>query len=211
MSNLKSKNFVIKSIESILVVGYILFEELIWDVFAKPIYQYFKSLIILDSLKKTFLEMNRYVLLSVFIFIFAIAEAMGFLSGFCIINGYIFPGIFVYALKIPVAAFTFWLFELTKDQLMTFPWLKTTYQYIMDWIEKFINSDIHVYIKTRIVTLRAKMKQLSLYYFGKKGFVAIVKTHYLIYKSYIVNIIKMQTLFSTSKNGKPIPSQTKLD
>ena len=194
-----------------LLLVYILFEELIWDVFAKPIYQYFKSLIILDSLKKTFLGMNRYILLSVFIFILGIAEAMGFLSGFFVINGYIFPGIFVYALKIPVAAFTFWLFELTKDKLMTFHWLKTTYQYIMDLIDKFIHSDIHVYIKARIVALRTKMKQLSLYYFGKQGFVASVKTHYLIYKTYIVNIFKIQTLFNTSKNGKSIPSQTKLD
>ncbi len=211
MSNLKPKNFVIKSVESILVVGYILFEELIWDVFAKPIYQYFKSLIILDSLKKTFLEMNRYVLLSVFISILGITEVMGFLSGFFIINGNFFPGIFVYSLKIPVAAFTFWLFELTKDQLMTFPWLKRAYHYIMSWIEKFINSDIHVYIKARIVGLREKMKQFSLYYFGKEGFVASVKTHYLIYTSYIVNIFKIQTLLGTSKNSKTIPSQTKLD
>jgi hypothetical protein len=211
MSNLKAKKIVIKSLESILVVGYILFEELIWNVFAKPIYQYFKSLIILDSLKKTFLGMNRYLLLSVFIFILGIAEVMGFLSGFFIINGYLFSGVFVYVLKIPVAAFTFWLFKLTKDQLMTFHWLKTTYLYIMDLIDKLINSDIHVYIKARIATLRAKMKQLSLYYFGKQGFVASVKTHYLIYKSYIANIFKIQTSFRTSKNEKPLPSQTKLD
>jgi hypothetical protein len=196
MSNLKAKNFVIKSLESILVVGYILFEELIWDVFAKPIYQYFKSLVALESLKKTFLGMNRYFLLGIFIFILAIAEAMGFLSGFFVINGYIFYGIFVYILKIPVAAFTFWLFDLTKDQLMTFDWLKTTYEYIMGWIAKFINSPIHIYIKARIVTLRIKIKQFSLKYFGEHGFIASVKTHYIVFQSYVGNIFKIRALFT---------------
>lgn len=196
MSNLKVKNFVIKSLESILVIGYILFEELIWDVFAKPIYQYFKSLVVLESLKKTFLGMNRYLLLGVFIFILAIAEAMGFLSGFFVINGYIFSGIFVYILKIPVAAFTFWLFDLTKDQLMTFDWLKTTYEYIMCWIAKFINSPIHTYIKARIVALRIKIKQFSLKYFGEHGFIASIKTHYIVFQSYVGNIFKIWALFT---------------
>ena len=211
MSKLKAKNFVIKSLESILVVGYILFEELIWDVFAKPVYQYFQSLSILDSLKKKFLGMNRYVLLSVFIFILGIAEAMGFLSGFCIINGYIFPGIFVYALKIPVAAFTFWLFDLTKDQLMTFHWLKTTYDFIMDLIEKITNSSIHVYIKARIIALRAQMNQLSLNYFGEEGFGASVKTHYMVYKSYALNVLNASPLFRMPKKRKSIPAQSKVD
>jgi hypothetical protein len=206
MNNLKAKNFVIKSLESILVVGYILFEELIWNVFAKPIYQYFKSLVALESLKKTFLEMNRYLLLSVFIFILGIAEAMGFLSGFFVINGHLFSGVFVYILKIPVAAFTFWLFDLTKDQLMTFDWLKTAYEYIMGWIAKFINSPIHVYIKTRIATLRAKIKQLSLKYFGEHGFIGSVKTHYIIYQNYVVNTFKIKALLTKSKNNKSISS-----
>lgn len=196
MNNLKAKNFVIKSLESILVVGYILFEELIWDVFAKPIYQYIKGLVILESLKKTFLGMNRYLLLGVFIFILAIAEVMGFLSGFLVINGHIFSGIFIYVLKIPVAAFTFWLFDLTKTQLMTFDWLKTTYEYIMGWIARFINSPIHTYIKTRIVTLRTKMKQLSLRYFGEQGFIGSVKTHYIIIQSYVINTLKTRSLFN---------------
>ncbi len=196
MNNIEAKNFVIKSLESILVVGYILFEELIWNVFAKPIYQYIKGLVVLESLKKTCLGMNRHLLLGVFIFILGIAEAMGFLSGFFVINGHIFSGIFVYALKIPVAAFTFWLFDLTKDKLMTFHWLKTAYEYIMSWIDRFINSPIHIYIKARIVALRAKMKQLSLKYFGEHGFIASVKTHYIIFQSYVVNVFKVRSLFT---------------
>ncbi|MCK5828772.1 MAG: hypothetical protein KAH20_00525 [Methylococcales bacterium] len=190
MKRIKAKNFVAKLLESILVIGYILFEELIWDVFAKPIFQYIKSLVVLDSLKKIFLKMNRHLLLTVFIVILAITEAMGFLSGFCFINGYILTGMGVYACKIPIAAFTFWLFDLTKDKLMTFNWLKTSYNYIMGVIEKFINSSIHISIKTQISTIRTKIKSLVIEYFGEDGFIVSVKSHYLVFKPYILNLLK---------------------
>ncbi len=100
MKKKKIKNIAIKLFESILVIGYILFEELIWNVFAKPIFQYFKSLAILSSLKNIFLGMNRYFLLTVFITILTITEAMGFFSGYCFMNGYLFTGIAVYPKKI---------------------------------------------------------------------------------------------------------------
>ncbi|SMG65245.1 hypothetical protein BMETH_31911121589, partial [methanotrophic bacterial endosymbiont of Bathymodiolus sp.] len=35
-TNNKAKKFVAKTLESILVIGYILFEELVWNIFAKP-------------------------------------------------------------------------------------------------------------------------------------------------------------------------------
>ncbi|TXK97691.1 hypothetical protein BMR07_06050, partial [Methylococcaceae bacterium CS1] len=112
-NNNKTKIFFAKTLESILVIGYILFEELIWNIFAQPIYQYFKSLIVLEPLKKTFLQMNRYLLLTVFISILLLAEVMGLMAGLCFIEGYFAAGILVYVLKIPVAAFIFWLFDLT--------------------------------------------------------------------------------------------------
>lgn len=190
MKKVKAETFVVKSLESILVIGYILFEELIWNIFAKPIYHYFKNLVALESLKKIFLRMNRYLLLSVFILILGITEVLGFLAGFFFVNGDLLIGFFVYASKIPIAAFTFWLFDLTKDQLMTFHWLKTTYQYIMELIDKFMNSSIHVYIKTRINAIRAKVKLQMLKYFGEEGLIASVKSHYLIIKPYFVSYLK---------------------
>ena len=190
MKKIKAKTFVVKSFESILVIGYILFEELIWNIFAKPIFSYFKSLVALESLKKIFLGMNRYLLLSVFILILAITEALGFLAGFFFINGDFIIGIFVYASKIPIAAFTFWLFDLTKDQLMTFGWLKTTYQYTMGLIDKFVNSPIHVFIKTRINVIRAKVKLQMKKYFGEEGLIASVRSHYLVIKPHFVNYLK---------------------
>lgn len=186
----KTQVFVAKTLESILVIGYILFEELIWDVFAQPIYQYFKRLIVLESLKQTFLQMNRYLLLTVFIFILLVAEAMGFLAGYFFIEGYFMTGILVYGVKVPVAAFTFWLFDLTRVQLMTFSWLKTAYKWIMGMIDKLLNSAIHVYIKARIMTIRQRIRQIIRQYFGEAGFIASVKAHYQTFKPSFARFFK---------------------
>lgn len=183
MSKIRPEKFIIRVAESILVIIYIIFEELIWNIFAKPVFQFFKSLKILEALKIPFLEMNRYLLLFVFILILAIAEGLGFLSGISIINGNISFGIIVYVLKIPVAAFTFWLFDLTKDKLMTFSWLKTVYEWIMELIDKLINSSIHVYIKSTILSIRKRIKGLVDQYLGEDGFFASIKSHYTFYKS----------------------------
>lgn len=189
-NNHKTKTFVAKTLESILVIGYILFEELFWNIFARPIYQYFKSLIVLEPLKKTFLQMHRYLLLAVFIGILLLAEALGLLAGYCFIEGYFATGIVVYVLKIPVAAITFWLFELTKIQLLTFSWLKTVYEWIMHMIDKLLNSAIHVYIKRRIVAIRQKIQQIIRQYFGEAGFIASIKSHYKAFKPHMTRFFK---------------------
>lgn len=199
MKTKNTKKFVVNALESILVIGYILFEELIWNVFAKPIYQNFKSLVALDALKSTFLAMNRYFLLTVFIFIFAVAELMGFVSAFFIMDGYIFSGIIIYTLKIPIAAFTFWLFDLTKKQLMSFKWLKAVYQYVMDLIGKFVHLDVYIYIKTRIKFLKEKMTQLVLKHLGEQGFLVSIKAHYTVFKQYFKNIKTFAVLPKTTK------------
>lgn len=186
----KTKVFVAKTLESILVIGYILFEELIWNVFAPPIYQYFKRFIVLESLKQTVLQMNRYLLLTVFIFILLVAEAMGLLAGYCFIEGYFIAGILVYGVKIPVAAFTFWLFDLTRIQLMTFSWMKIAYKWIMGMIDKLLNSAIHVYIKAKIMAIRQQMRQIIRQYFGEAGFIASAKAHYQAFRPYLARFFK---------------------
>lgn len=190
MNNNNTKLFVVKTLESILVIGYIIFEEVVWNIFAQPIFQYFKSLIVLEPLSKTFLRMNRYLLLTVFIFILLLAEAMGLLAGYCFIEGYFMLGGFVYVLKVPVAAFTFWLFDLTKTQLMTFSWLKTAYEWLLSIIDKLLNSAIHVYIKTRMIAIRQKTRQIIHLYFGEDGFIVSVKSHYKVFKPYVVQFFK---------------------
>ena len=135
MSSSKLKNIFLKPVEVILVIGYIVFEELIWNSISKPIIEYLKSLAILENVKQTFLEMNRYLLVSVFVVILVIAEYLGIFSLILIAQNQVAMGAFIYALKIPIATFVFWLFDLTKPQLMTFGWLKYAYETLMKGID----------------------------------------------------------------------------
>ena len=180
----KSKEFAIRLVESVFVIIYIVFEELIWNIFANPIFQYLKSLVVLDSLRNTFLEMNRYILLGNFILILGIAEALGLWSGISILEGDVFSGVVIYSLKIPVAAFTFWLFDLTKDKLLSFQWLKISYDFTMSLIDKLVNSSIHIYIKTKVSIARENIKALLNKYLGEEGFFSSIRAHYAFFKDY---------------------------
>lgn len=177
----KFGNFILKTVETFLVIGFILFEELIWNVLAKPFYVFFRDLVAVEALKNAFLTMNRYLLLAVFIFTLALAEVLGFVSGFYFVRGSVAVAGSIYVLKIPLAAFTVWLFDLTKPRLLTFGWFKAAYERIMAWIQLIIDSNIHRYIKSRIDPLRARFKQWL--GFAKASFWAKLKARYQGYKA----------------------------
>lgn len=178
MKKIQTKQIVLKTTESILVVCFIIFEELVWNIFAKPVIQFFKRLRLFEELEKTFSEMNRYYVLAVFMLILVISEVMGLVSGVMIINGDLLFGLAVYAFKIPVAAFTFWLFDLTNAKLMTFSWFKSAYDYTMGLIDKLINSDVHQYLKVRMLVIKQRLRDLRQQYLQEPGFIDSIKSHY---------------------------------
>lgn len=156
------KTVFVKPFEIFLVVVYIVFEEIIWNTFAKPIFEAIKSLAWLDALKQAFLEMNRYLLVSVFVVILLITEYMGILSLITIAENQVVLGVFIYALKIPIASFTFWLFELTKPKLLTFGWLKMTYDALMKGIDFLVRTTIYQSVKAKIHAVRQRLHNLNL-------------------------------------------------
>lgn len=180
------KNFALRTFESILVIGFIIFEELIWNTFAKPIIQYLDRLKIFAAMKDAFVRMNRHLLLTVFLVNFFVAEYLGILSGIKVVSGDVVLGIVIYSLKIPIAAFTFWLFKLTKDKLMSFHWLKVVYEYTMNLMDKLINSSIHVYVKSLVVDMRKNLKEFLKKAFGEGGFYSTIKMYYTVFKSYLI-------------------------
>ncbi|NOQ64489.1 MAG: hypothetical protein GQ582_08255 [Methyloprofundus sp.] len=186
----KTTAFITKTFESILVIGYLLFEELFWNFIAEPVYDYIKSLIALEPLKKTFLEMNRYALLVVFLFNLSASELMGILAGLHFVEGELLMAASVYTLKIPIVIFTFWLFELTKNQLLSFNWLKHSYEWAVHFIHKIRSSSLHVYIKAKVEGIKQKAKPIIDRYFGEAGLLASIKVHYGIFKPYMMNWVR---------------------
>lgn len=143
----------------VLVFIYIIFEELIWEKFAKPIITLISSLQLFQNLIPKILALNSYFILIFFISIFVIVELIGIYAGVLFISGHIISAIFIYVLKIPIAAFIFWFFNIVKPKLLEFRWFEFIYNYIILIISKIKNSSIYIMIKEKAYMLKKSLKE----------------------------------------------------
>jgi hypothetical protein len=142
----------------VLVAVYIVLEELVWENIAEPIYRFIHSLAILQKPEEFIRGLDRHVLLAVFLVLFVQVELLGLFALQLIGTGKVVAGTMLYAGKIPVAAFTFWLFRISKEKLMTFGWFKRSYELIMLIIEKIKHSAIHQRIAARLKQVKAWLR-----------------------------------------------------
>lgn len=181
------KNKLILLLQLIFVLIYIIFEELIWEGIAKPIYDFVHSFKILQKVEIQLHNMNAYVLLIVFIVLLAMVQTLGLYAGILFVSGQILLGFLFYVSKIPIAAFTFWVFRVTEDKLMQFGWFKWVYDWIMraiDWLkacEMYIKTmeslkKIKTSVKVYILGFKAK------YFSGKSPFMEKIKGLYAVVK-----------------------------
>jgi len=170
-------------LQLILVLIYIIFEELIWEGIARPIYEFIHSLKILQKVEETLHAVNAYVILVIFVVLLGIVEALGIYAGILFISGQVLLGMSLYITKIPIAAFTFWIFRITEDKLMQFGWFKWIYDWIMkgiDWLKslEIYQSTMHQ-IKVTKANLKEYMKKVKEKYFAKESpFVTRIKHLY---------------------------------
>ncbi len=182
----KKNNIAVTSIEYILVAGFIIFEELIWNVLAQPIINRLNHLAVFERLRISFLQMNRHLLLTVFVLIFAVTEYLGILSGLTVVSGDVGLGVLIYLLKVPLAAFTFWLFELTQQTLMTFDWLRVTFDNLIVWKNAITGTSIYQSLKKSVSGVRGRIQQIKLKYIGEQSLLVSVKTQYTLVKTFFI-------------------------
>ena len=143
-------------LQFVLVFLFILFEEIIWEGIAKPIYNTIESWHITQKLEGKIAQSNRYIILMVFLsFLFGV-EGAGLSAGVFFIQGKVLLGLILYIAKIPIAAFVFWLFKVGKVKLLSFNWFNWSYQKLMnglDWIK-----DLEIYKSTMAMMLSVKEK-----------------------------------------------------
>ena len=181
LSTIKHKP--ISLLQLILVIIYILFEELIWEGIARPIYEFIHSLKILHKVEETLHAVNAYVILVIFVVLLGLVEALGIYAGILFISGQILLGLSLYITKIPIAAFTFWVFRITEDKLMQFGWFKWIYEWIMkgiNWLKslEIYQSTIHQ-IKVTKANIKQTMRRVKEKYFSKENpFVTRIKNLY---------------------------------
>ena len=152
------KNKFILLLQLILVMIFIIFEELIWEGIAKPIYEAIHSLKVLQKIESKLQHVNAYVILVIFVVLLATVETFGIYAGMLFISGHILLGLSLYISKIPIAAFTFWLFRVTEDKLMQFGWFKWLYDKLMEAITWLKSREIYIKTMKRLKELKVSIK-----------------------------------------------------
>ena len=161
---------------TIIIVGYILFEELVWERFAQPIIRFINRLKILQKTSEYLQTVNSKIILVLFILLFITVELQGLYAASLFVQGKVIHGVLVYAGKIPVSAFTFWLFRAVKTKLMEFIWFERAYIYIILFIEKITHSLTYLDIKSKIAPIKQYFK--AKVFNGKGVFKKKVQTMY---------------------------------
>ena len=174
------KNKLLSLLQLLLVIIYIVFEELIWEGIAKPIYEAIHSLKILQKVEAKLKHVNASVILVIFVLLLAVVETFGIYAGMLFVNGEILLGLGLYLSKIPIAAFTFWLFRVTEDKLMQFGWFKWLYDWLIRGIEWLKSRPVYIKTMKRLKVLKSKIKE------GVKAF----KAKYFTKESPFMNKIK---------------------
>ncbi len=176
------KNRLTSLLQLILVLIYVIFEELIWEGIAKPIYEAIHGLKILQKIETKLQSVNPTVILFIFIILLSVVEAFGIYAGILFVSGQVMLGLSLYISKIPIAAFTFWLFRVTEDKLMQFGWFKWTYDWIMKGINWLKSSEVYIQMIERLATVKAGIKKIfktfKEKYFAKESSF-IIKIKYL--------------------------------
>ncbi len=79
-------------------------------------------------------------------------------AGKLFLEGKVLHGALIYAGKIPIAAFTFWLFRVSKSQLLEFAWFEKSYLWTMALIEKLKSSEVYINIKAKATEIKSYLK-----------------------------------------------------
>ena len=145
---------------TILVFIYIIFEELIWDRLAKPIFSYISDLELFRDLEPKILALNSYLILFIFLIPFIIVELLGIYAGILFVSGNILLGIVLYLSKIPVAVVIFWFFNITKNILLQFRWLNFIYKNLILIIDKIKHSKIYLMIQNKTSMIKDEIKKI---------------------------------------------------
>ncbi len=153
-------------IQLILVVIFIVFEEVIWEGIAQPIYRYIHELHILQAFEARLRKLNRYVLLVLFLILFVSVEGAGMLAGVMLVQGRVVTAVLLYAAKIPIAAFVFWMFHATESTLLSFDWFHWTYEKILAFFAWIKEREIYREARAMFRETKASFRVFKAKYFS---------------------------------------------
>lgn len=114
----------------------------------------------MESVKAKIETKGTYETLVIFIIPLIIAELMGLYSGMLFVSGMVAPAVILYAVKIPVAGITFWIFSFIKEKLLTIDWFKVLYNLLMRFLDWIKSTAIYKRVKDKIANIKHSIKNL---------------------------------------------------
>jgi len=164
---------IVQVFQFILVFLFIVLEEVIWEGIARPIYQKVQALKILQKLEAKIQKTHRYVSLIGFLILLIVVELSGIVASIVFVQGFIWLGLVLYLVRIPLAALVFWFFKVAKEQLLSFNWFKWAYDKLMaaiDWLKsRQVYLSTMEYIRSIKETLKLKFRELKAKYFNEES------------------------------------------
>ena len=160
-------------LQLVLVIIFIVFEELVWEGIALPVYNWVHGLKALEKVERWLGKVNAGVILVIFVAMLLSVEMLGIYAGVMFVSGHILTGLLLYAGKIPIAAFTFWMFRVTESKLMQFGWFRWLYGKIMGVIGWLKSLEIYQRTMQRLKQTKERLKaffrHLKATYFQKES------------------------------------------
>ena len=173
---------------TLLVFVYIIFEELVWETIARPVYEYIHALRLLQKIEAKVHHLHPWILLILFLSVFVVVEIAGIFAGVLALQGHILPATLLYLTKIPAAAFAFWFFRVSQDKLLRIGWFKSAYTYVMDKIDRLKDTEVYHAVKIKTTKLKKEIKQLKARYLPKGALKRRIKRIYLRLKKIIKGV-----------------------
>lgn len=155
----------------ILIMLYILFEELIWNTAVAPLirslsaFHFYRRF--LDYIQ---MRAGRTTVLILFTVPFFIGEVIGILSGILAAKLYLVSAILLYACKIPLIVVALAILQNGKEKLLSIRWFALTYGWVTHQLEKLHSSSLYLqtinlirHVRQRITSRSGRTKRLIVY------------------------------------------------
>ncbi len=171
-----------------MVLVFIVFEEIIWEGVAKPVYEYLYGMRLLQAIQSRIESVNRYVIVLIFMILLVAVEGAGLAAGVMALNGMVVSAVLLYGLKIPIAAFTFWIFRITQKKLLSFSWFRWGYEKINTFFEWIKEREIYRDTVEMLKKLKKNLYELKKRYLsGNNSIGARFKRLYRMLKKILKN------------------------
>lgn len=177
-------NKLLYTFQFVVVSIYIFFEEFIWELIATPIYRWIKALRPFQKLQYFVNKLDRYSTIFLFIILFLSVESCGVLAGVSFLEGKVVFGLIFYILKLQLATFTFWLFRVSKDKLLTFNWFTWSYNLVLSIIQEIKELSVYRAVVSIFKKLKIKIASFKVWFkFKKRKFIDNMRKIYIYLKN----------------------------